>query len=61
MTRRRRLLTDFTEFYQGDPKQVNSTRLAEPGPVHLELERDAIALYQVADDLYVNRRFRIDR
>lgn len=60
MTRRRRLLTGFTEFCQGDPKQGNSMRLAESGPVDLELKRDAMALYQVADDLYVNRRFRID-
>jgi hypothetical protein len=25
-----------------------------------ELEQDAIALYQVADDLYVHQRYRID-
>lgn len=60
MTHRRLLLTGFAEFYQGDPKQMDPTRLAEPGRLDFELKQDAIALYRVADDLYVNRRFRID-
>jgi hypothetical protein len=25
-----------------------------------ELEKDAIALFQVADDLYIHRRYRLD-
>lgn len=47
------------EFYAGDPR----TRLElvkEPSAGDLELERDTIALYQVADDLYMSRRYRID-
>ena len=53
-------LRKTSEFYQGDPQQVGLTRLATPGPLELELENDTIALYQAADDLYMNRRFRID-
>jgi len=48
------------EFYEGDPKVAEITRMKSPTPLELELERDTIALYQVADDLYVNRRYRID-
>ena len=48
------------EFYQGDPKQVDMSPLANPGAAELELENDAIALYQVADDLYVHEHYRID-
>jgi hypothetical protein len=53
-------LRQGVEFYQGDPQQVDMKRLAQPGPLERELERDCTALFQVADDLYMNRRFRID-
>jgi phosphoglycerol transferase MdoB-like AlkP superfamily enzyme len=53
-------LRQTSEFYQGDPKHEDLTRLTTPGTLELELEKDTIALYQVADDLYVKRRFRID-
>ena len=53
-------LRQGVEFYSGDPQQVDMKRLKDPGPPELELEKDCIALYQVADDLYVHRRFRID-
>jgi phosphoglycerol transferase MdoB-like AlkP superfamily enzyme len=48
------------EFYQGDPKVVDLKPMSSPGPPETELEKDAVALYQVADDLYMNRRYRID-
>ena len=34
--------------------------LQEPTAADLELENDAIAVYQVADDLYMHRHYRID-
>jgi phosphoglycerol transferase MdoB-like AlkP superfamily enzyme len=48
------------EFYQGDPKRVEMSPLAQPADSDGELEKDAIALYQVADDLYTHLRYRID-
>jgi phosphoglycerol transferase MdoB-like AlkP superfamily enzyme len=54
-------LMKTVEFYQGDPKKVDMSTLANPGARELELEKDAIALYQVADDLYTHRLYRIDR
>jgi len=48
------------EFYEGDPKVAEITPMKTPAPRELEMEQDTIALYQVADDLYVNRRYRID-
>ncbi len=54
-------LNKSAEFYEGDPKEVNMTLLRQPGPSDLELENDAIAIYQVADDLYMNRRYSIDQ
>ena len=54
-------LNKTVEFYRGDPKSVEMVRLMEPGPAELEIENEAIALFQVADDLYTHRRYRIDR
>jgi hypothetical protein len=48
------------EFYQGDPKQVEITPFSRPSEADRELEKDATAIYQVADDLYTTQRFRID-
>ena len=53
-------LKQSVEFYQGDPKVVDMSLLAQPTDADRELEKDAIAIYQVADDLYMNRRYRID-
>ncbi len=53
-------LKQDVEFYEGDPKRAEITRMKLPTPLELELEKDTIALYQVANDLYVNRRYRID-
>lgn len=47
-------------FYEGEPKVAEITPMKSPTPLELELEQDTIALYQVADDLYVNQRYRID-
>jgi phosphoglycerol transferase MdoB-like AlkP superfamily enzyme len=47
-------------FYKGDPGVAEMQRVAKPTPEFLELEKDATAIYQVADELYMNRRYRID-
>jgi len=48
------------EFYEGDPKIAEIKPVTKPSPELLELEKDATAIYQVADELYMNRRYRID-
>ncbi len=53
-------LMKTVEFYAGDPKRVDMDPLARTTDADHELEQDAIALYQVADDLYVHERYRID-
>jgi len=53
-------LMKTVEFYQGDPKQVDMSLLPQAGEPEHELEKDAIAIYQVADDLYMHQRYRID-
>jgi phosphoglycerol transferase MdoB-like AlkP superfamily enzyme len=53
-------LRQTVEFYEGDPSVVDLKRMSVPASLELELEKDAIAIYQVADDLYMNRRYRID-
>jgi phosphoglycerol transferase MdoB-like AlkP superfamily enzyme len=53
-------LMKTVEFYQGNPKVVDMKPLQQPSAEDLELENDAIAVYQVADDLYMHRSYRID-
>ncbi|HHY86569.1 MAG TPA: sulfatase-like hydrolase/transferase [Verrucomicrobia bacterium] len=47
-------------YYEGDPKVTELQRAKEAGPEFIELEKDATALYQVADELYMNRLYRIE-
>jgi phosphoglycerol transferase MdoB-like AlkP superfamily enzyme len=49
------------EFYAGDPKVAEINPLTTPSDADRALEADAIALYQVADDLYMHRKYRIDK
>jgi hypothetical protein len=53
-------LMQTDEFYQGNPKVIEMTPLSHPTEDDLELEKDAIAIYQVADDLYMHQRYRLD-
>ena len=53
-------LLQTDEFYAGDPKRTDMRLVSKPTAADLELEQDAIALYQVADDLYTHRHYRID-
>ncbi|MBN2505376.1 MAG: sulfatase-like hydrolase/transferase [Verrucomicrobia bacterium] len=48
------------EFYQGDPKKAGLQLLPTPADADRELEKDAIAIFQLADKLYMNRQYRID-
>ncbi|MEY2428695.1 MAG: hypothetical protein QOJ40_1580 [Verrucomicrobiota bacterium] len=52
-------LMKTSEFYEGNPKVMEMSLLPQPTDADRELEKDAIAIYQVADDLYSNRRYRI--
>jgi phosphoglycerol transferase MdoB-like AlkP superfamily enzyme len=53
-------LRQTAEFYSGDPKRVEMKLLKQPLSSDLELEKDTISLYQVADDLYMHQRYRLD-
>lgn len=53
-------LMKTVEFYEGDPKRVDVTFLQNPTGSDEEVERDAISIYQVADDLYMHERYRLD-
>ncbi len=48
------------EFYSGDPKVANMEPLPSPKKEDREIETNAIAVYQVADDLYMHERYRLD-
>ncbi len=47
------------EFYQGDPKEVEMSPLSHPTDQDRELEKDAMAIYQIADDLYSHQKYRL--
>lgn len=53
-------LRQTEEFYEGDPKKVEMQPLRNPRQSDRELQQDAIAVFQVADDLYMHHRYRID-
>ncbi len=48
------------EFYSGDPKVANMEPLPSPAKTDWEIKTNAIAIYQVADDLYMHDRYRFD-
>jgi phosphoglycerol transferase MdoB-like AlkP superfamily enzyme len=53
-------LQKAVEFYVGNPHAVNLELTPHPAPEDLELEKDAEAIFQVADELYMNRRYHLD-
>ncbi len=53
-------LMQTVEFYAGNPKLVDMSPLHQPAESDRELQTDTIAIFQVADDLYSNQRYRID-
>jgi phosphoglycerol transferase MdoB-like AlkP superfamily enzyme len=48
------------DFYSGNPKKVEMAPLDNPTAADWDIEKDAIAVYQVADDLYMHEWYRID-
>jgi len=48
------------EFYAGDPKTTEMQPLHSPGALEEEVAKNAMAIYQVADDLYMHQRYRIN-
>jgi phosphoglycerol transferase MdoB-like AlkP superfamily enzyme len=54
-------LRETVEYYCGDPKQQDLQAVSNPSPLDEDMQKDAISLFQVANDLYINRRYRIDR
>lgn len=53
-------LMHANQFYTGNPKKGEMKPLLNPEASDRELENDAAAFFQVADDLYTNERYRID-
>ncbi len=53
-------LNQTVEFYAGDPKRVEMRPLPQPTDSDRELEKDAIAMFQVAYDMYVHQRYHLD-
>jgi phosphoglycerol transferase MdoB-like AlkP superfamily enzyme len=48
------------EFYIGNPKLTEMQPLHSRGALEEEVAKNAMAVYQVADDLYMHQRYRID-
>jgi phosphoglycerol transferase MdoB-like AlkP superfamily enzyme len=53
-------LMQTSVFYEGNPKKQEMTLLAQPTDADRELEKDTMAIFQVADDLYVHDRYKVD-
>ena len=53
-------LKQGVEFYAGDPRHENIQPVTTPREADLEQEKDTIAIFQVADDLYTHEHYRID-
>ena len=54
-------LMQTEEFYTGAPKAAEMKPMSKPLESDRELLKDATAIYQVADDLYVHQRYHLDR
>lgn len=48
------------EYFRGNPKQGQMVRVDRPELEDQELAGDAVALFQVADELYMGRRFTLE-
>jgi len=47
------------EYYHGNPKVESMQRVSQPDPIDLEVEKDAVALFQMADELYTQERYAV--
>ncbi len=54
-------LNKTAEHYSGDPKSGEMSPQLQPCDADLETEKNATALFQVADDLYIHKRYRLDK
>ena len=54
-------LMQTVEFYAGDPKRVDMNLLPVPTEADRELQRDTIAIFQVADELYTRQHYHLDQ
>jgi phosphoglycerol transferase MdoB-like AlkP superfamily enzyme len=54
-------LRQTVEFYAGNPKRAEIKLLGNPTEADHILEQDAMAIFQVADDLYMHQRYKIDK
>lgn len=54
-------LMQSVEFYEGDPKQVEMRLMSNPSDAQRELQADATAFFQVADELYTGLKYTLDR
>lgn len=48
------------EYWGGDPKSTEPKVLLAPTARELDMEKDCASLFQVADDLYLNRQYHLD-
>jgi hypothetical protein len=48
------------EFYAADAPHAEMKLLRSPQSFERELQADAMALFQVADDLYMHQRYRVE-
>ncbi len=53
-------LNKTIECFQGAPRSGLMSRIPKPDAACLPMIEDATAIFQVADDLYMNRQYRID-
>jgi phosphoglycerol transferase MdoB-like AlkP superfamily enzyme len=53
-------LRKTANYYEGNPKIKDLVSMPQPDALALEAEKDAIAIFQVADDLYMTERYHLD-
>ena len=53
-------LNKTVELYKMDSHKRDIVPMLKPWPIESEIEKDAIALFQVADDLYMNERYKAE-
>jgi phosphoglycerol transferase MdoB-like AlkP superfamily enzyme len=53
-------LQKTVEYYAGNPKVTNLQPVTDPTPEFRDLATNTMAIFQVADDLYMHRLYRID-
>jgi len=54
-------LMENLEFYSGNPAREEMAPFKSPDEADLELAKDCMAIYEVADDLYMHKRYALDQ